>query len=68
MLFVDDYDYDMDIAVQRQEAEEIGFEKGYEAGVKQENVNIAKNLKEIELSIEIIAKVTDLTTLEIEAI
>ena len=68
MLFVDDYDYDMDIAVQRQEAEEIGFEKGYEAGVKQENVNIAKNLKEMELSIEIIAKVTDLTTLEIEAI
>ena len=57
MLFVGDYDYDMDIAVQRQEAEEIGFEKGYEAGVKQENVNI-----------EIIAKVTDLTTLEIEAI
>ena len=68
MLFIGDYDYDMDIAVQRQEAEEIGFEKGYEAGVKQENVNIAKNLKEIELSIEIIAKVTDLTTLEIEAI
>jgi len=68
MLFVGDYDYDMDIAVQRQEAEEIGFEKGYEAGVKQENVNIAKNLKEIELNIEIIAKVTDLTTLEIEAI
>ena len=68
MLFIGDYDYDMDIAVQRQEAEEIGFEKGYEAGVKQENVNIAKNLKEIELSIEIIAKVTDLTTLEIETI
>ena len=68
MLFVGDYDYDMNIAVQRQEAEEIGFEKGYEAGVKQENVNIAKNLKEMELSIEIIAKVTDLTTLEIEAI
>lgn len=68
MLFIGDYDYDMDIAVQRQEAEEIGFEKGYEAGVKQENVNIAKNLKEMELSIEIIAKVTDLTTLEIEAI
>ena len=68
MLFVGDYDYDMDIAVQRQEAEEIGFERGYEAGVKQENVNIAKNLKEMELSIEIIAKVTDLTTLEIEAI
>lgn len=68
MLFVGDYDYDMDIAVQRQEAEEIGFEKGYEAGIKQENVNIAKNLKEMELSIEIIAKVTDLTTLEIEAI
>ena len=68
MLFVGDYDYDMDIAVQRQEAEEIGFEKGYEAGVKQENVNIAKNLKEMELSIEIIAKATDLTTLEIEAI
>ena len=68
MLFVGDYDYDMDIAVQRQEAEEIGFEKGYEVGVKQENVNIAKNLKEMELSIEIIAKVTDLTTLEIETI
>jgi len=68
MLFIGDYDYDMDIAVQRQEAEEIGFEKGYEAGVKQENVNIAKNLKEMELSIEIIAKVTDLTTLEIETI
>ena len=68
MLFVGDYDYDMDIAVQRQEAEEIGFEKGYEAGVKQENINIAKNLKEMELSIEIIAKVTDLTTLEIETI
>lgn len=68
MLFVGDYDYDMDIAVQRQEAEEIGFEKGYEVGVKQENVNIAKNLKEMELSIEIIAKVANLTTLEIEAI
>ena len=68
MLFIGDYDYDMDIAVQRQEAEETGFEKGYEVGVKQENVNIAKNLKEMELSIEIIAKVTDLTTLEIETI
>ena len=66
MLFVGDYD--MDIAVQRQEAEEIGFEKGYKTGVKQENINIAKNLKETGLSIEIIAKATDLTVLEIETL
>lgn len=67
MLF-GEYDYDMDIAAQRQEAEEVGFEKGYKTGLKQESINIAKKLKETGLSMEIIAKATDLTVLEIETL
>ena len=63
-----EYDYDMDIAAQRQEAEEVGFEKGYKTGLKQESINIAKKLKETGLSMEIIAKATDLTVLEIETL
>ena len=52
-----EYDYDTDIAVQREEAYEDGLSKG----AYQEKLETAKNLFHLELSVEQIATVTGLS-------
>ena len=56
-MLMTEYDYDTDIAVQREEAYEDGLSKGaYEKAVE-----TAKNLFHLELSVEQIATVTGLS-------
>ena len=59
-MLLTEYDYDTDIAVQRQEA--------YEDGSQQAKIETAKNLLSMALSIENIAKATGLSVEEIKSI
>ena len=60
-----EYDYDTDIAVQREEAYEDGLNKGLQQGISQgayqEKLETAKNLFHLGLSIEQISTVTGLS-------
>ncbi|MCI9084302.1 MAG: hypothetical protein HFH46_01625, partial [Bacilli bacterium] len=51
-----------------QNAEEEGFSKGIEQGSKQEKIDIAKNMLQDNMPIEIIIKYTGLTIKEIESL
>ena len=81
-MLIAEYDYDVDIAVQREEEREIalkeGEAKGFSLGItqgKQEGISQgsyqkalqdAANLKRLGVSIGIIAQATGLTEAEIE--
>ena len=68
-MLMTEYDYDTDIAVQREEAYEDGLNKGLQQGISQgikqgayeKAVDTAKNLISMGLSIEQIAKGTGLS-------
>mgnify|MGYP003418241220 CR=1 FL=1 len=60
-MLMTEYDYDTDIAVQREEAYEDGLSKGLQQGVYQEKLETAKNLFHLGLSIEQISTVTGLS-------
>ena len=61
-MLIAEYDYDVDIAVQREEEREIALKEGS----YQKALETAKNLLELGLSIENIARATGLTEAEIE--
>ena len=61
-MLIAEYDYDVDIAVQREEEREIALKEGS----YQKALETAKNLLELGLSIENIARVTGLTEREIK--
>jgi predicted transposase/invertase (TIGR01784 family) len=71
-MLLTEYDYDTDIAVQRQEAYEDGVEQGITQGIQQGSqqkaIETAKNLLSMSLSIENIAKATGLSVEEIKSI
>ena len=72
-MLMTEYDYDTDIAVQREEAYEDGLSKGLQQGISQgisqgikqgayeKAIETAKNLFHLELSIEQISTVTGLS-------
>ena len=60
-MLMTEYDYDTDIAVQREEAYEDGLSKGIKQGAYQEKLETAKNLFHLGLSIEQISTVTGLS-------
>ena len=59
-MLLTEYDYDTDIAVQRQEA--------YEDGAQQAKIETAKNLLTMSLTVENIAKATGLSVEDINAL
>ena len=65
-MLVAEYDYDTDIAVQREESLRIGIQKGFSDGAYQTKLETAKNLIDIGLSVENISKATGLSREEIE--
>ena len=73
-MLVAEYDYDTDIAVQREESLRIGIRQGIEQGIQQgfsdgahqNALQNAGNLKRLGVSIEIIAKATGLSKEEVE--
>ena len=67
-MLVAEYDYDTDIAVQREESLRIGVQQGFSDGAHQNALQNAGNLKRLGVSIEIIAKATGLSKQEVEAL
>ena len=75
-MLIAEYDYDTDIAVQREESLRIGIQQGIAQGIQQgfsdgahqNALQNAGNLKRLGVSIEIIAKATGLTKEEVERV
>jgi len=71
-MLIAEYDYDTDIAVQREESLRIGIQQGiqqgFSDGAHQNALQNAGNLKRLGVSIEIIAKATGLTKEEVEQV
>ena len=73
-MLIAEYDYDVDIAVQREEEREIALQEGitqgklegFSDGSYQKALETAKNLLGMGLSIKNIAQATGLTEAEIE--
>ena len=71
-MLIAEYDYDVDIAVQREEALQEGEAKGFSEGISegsyQKALETAKNLLVLGLSVANIAQATGLTEAEVEAL
>ena len=67
-MLLAEYDYDTDIAVQRAEEREIAFAEGEARGSRQKAVETAKLMKEENLSLDLITKITGLSQEEVAAI
>ena len=67
-MLVAEYDYDTDIAVQRQESLMIGIEQGISQGSYRKAIETAKAFKQFGFDIAKIAEGTGLTIKEVEAL
>ena len=71
-MLIGEYDYDTDIAVQREESFDMGLAEGKSLGLAegshQKALETAKNLLQFGLSREKIAQATGLTQAEVESI
>ena len=69
-MLIAEYDYDVDIAVQREEALQEGEAKGFSEGISegsyQKALETAKNMLAMHYPLEDICKITGLTEAEIE--
>ena len=60
-MLMTEYDYDTDIAVQREEAYEDGLNKGLQQGAYEKAIETAKSFLSMGLSIEQISRGTGLS-------
>ena len=67
-MLVAEYDYDTDIAVQREESLRIGIQQGFSDGSYKTKLETAKNLLEMGFAIEAIVRATGLSKEEVENI
>ena len=67
-MLIAEYDYDTDIAVQREEAGRAAFDEGLAEGSRQKALETAKNLLQFGLSVQKIAQATGLTKEDVEAL
>ena len=67
-MLVAEYDYDTDIAVQRQESLMLGIQQGEARGSRQAKLETAKLMKEEKFSLNLITKITGLSQAEVEAL
>ena len=67
-MLIAEYDYDTDIAVQREEAGKIAFAQGISRGSRQKALETARILKQLGDPIQKIAQATGLTQAEVEAL
>ena len=71
-MLIAEYDYDTDIAVQREEAGKIAFAQGISQGIsrgsRQKALETARILKQLGDPIQKIAQATGLTQEEVEAL
>ena len=71
-MLIAEYDYDTDIAVQREEAGKIAFAQGISQGIsqgsRQKALETARLMKQANCEIPFIEKMTGLSKEEVEAI
>lgn len=67
-MLIGKYDYDTDIAVQREESFDMGLSEGKSRGSRQKVLETAKNLLQFGLFREKIAQATGLSKAEVESI
>ena len=67
-MLVAEYDYDTDIAVQREESLRIGIQQGFSDGSYQTKLETARLMKEENCEISFIQKMTGLSKEEVENI
>ena len=67
-MLIAEYDYDTDIAVQREEAGKIAFAQGISQGSHQKALETARLMKQANCEIPFIEKMTGLSKAEVEAI
>ena len=65
-MLIAEYDYDVDIAVQREEEREIALQEGISEGAYQKALETARILKQLGDSAQKIMHATGLTEAEIE--
>ncbi|MBM7023201.1 Rpn family recombination-promoting nuclease/putative transposase [Treponema sp. Marseille-Q4523] len=65
-MLIAEYDYDVDVAVQREEALQEGEAKGLSEGLHQKALETAKTMLAMHYPLEDICKITGLTEVEIE--
>ena len=67
-MLVAEYDYDTDIAVQREESLRIGIQQGFADGSYKKALETAKVLKQLGDSVKKIMQATGLSKEEVEAL
>ena len=67
-MLVAEYDYDTDIAVQREESLRIGIQKGFSDGSYQKALETAKLMKGMNYPINDICTISGLSVEEIKAL
>ena len=67
-MLIAEYDYDTDIAVQREEAGKIAFSQGISQGSHQKALETAKTMLTMGYPLVDICKISGLTTDEVESI
>ena len=67
-MLVAEYDYDTDIAVQREESLRIGIQQGFSDGSYQTKLETARILKQLGDSVKKIMQATGLTQEEVESV
>ena len=67
-MLLAEYNYEEDIAVQRAEEREIAFAEGEARGSRQTKLETAKLMKEENLSLDLITKITGLSQADVAAI
>jgi len=65
-MLIAEYDYDTDIAVQREESLRVGIQQGFADGSRQKALETAKVLKHLGDSVKKIMQATGLTQEEVE--
>ena len=69
-MLIAEYDYDVDIEVQREEASKLAFAQGIERGLAdglhQKALEAAGNLKRLGIAIDVIAQATGLSVEDVE--
>ena len=65
-MLIAEYDYDVDIAVQREEEREIALQEGISEGAYQKALETAKLMKQAHCKLDFIMQMTGLTEAEIE--
>ena len=65
-MLIAEYDYDVDIAVQREEERKIALQEGISEGSYQAKLETAKTMRAMHYPLEDICKITGLTKAEVE--